>query len=715
VREDNDTRNSFSGRADAVVQAGGIHGGVHIYGSTEPVLPVPRQLPLDVPDFTGRVDELRRLDGFLTTGRTVVIAIVTGAPGVGKTAMVVHWAHRQGERFPDGQLYADLRGFDATPALSARQVLDAFVRALGVAPERIPAQLDDVAALYRSLLASRRILVVLDNAVDVDQVRPLLPGSSTCAVIMTSRRHLAGLVAGSGARRITLDVLPSGEAVTLLGAAVGSDRLDAEPEAAGDLAQLCGHLPLALRIAGERVARSPHWAVSDLADEFTTEHRRLDLLAAVDDEARAVRAAFSWSIRELSAGAASMFRRLGWHPGPEFGVPAAAALAGVPEPEARRTLEVLVDANLLTETGRERYRLHDLMRLYAVERAHTEETTTDETTAVRRLLEWYLQMADAADHLLTRRSYCVPLNHTGAEALPAPFVDQRQAAEWCGRERVNLMAAVHQAADRGEHSIAWRLPVALWGFFFLSKHWSDWTSALTIGLRSARNIEDRRGEAWTLHSLREARFSMHRTGEATEYVHQALAIFRDIGDQWGIREALSNLGYAHRLQGRSDEALVHLREALTLWRQTDDRWGQAWTLHSLGETYLDLSRWHDAAQALREALGLFGDIGHRQAEGFALGNLGRVHLGAGQFASAIDEFQRAMAVHDEVGDRWSASHTMIDLGAALHATGATETAVDHWRKALAVSEDLNDLSTAERIRTLLEQRAHHRGSVRPAD
>jgi tetratricopeptide (TPR) repeat protein len=646
--------------------------------------------------------KLRRLDAFLTTNKTVMISVISGAPGVGKTALAVHWAHHESERFPDGQLYVNLRGFDASPPTPAYQALDAFVRALGVAPEQIPERLDELAALYRSLLASRRTLVVLDNAADVDRVQPLLPGSPTCAVVITSRNRLAGLVAGAGARRITLDVLTTADAVTLLGATVGSDRLDPEPEATSELAQLCACLPLALRIAGERVASSPYWTISDLVGQFAAEQNRLDLLSATDYGYGAVRAAFSWSYRELPTVAASMFRRLGWHPGPEFCVAAAAALADVSEHDARRTLAVLVDAHLVTQIGQERYRFHDLVRLYAVERVEADETASEQKAAVRRLLLWYLQMADAADHLLTHRSYCVPLGHTETDARTVPFVDRRQAADWCERERINLMAAVQQAADRGEHSIAWRIPVALWGFFFLCKHWRDWISSLTIGLASAKKIGDRRGEAWVLHSLREAHFSMHQTEDATEYVQQALAIFRDIDDQWGVREALSNLGYAHRLHGRPNEALDYLGRALILWRQTDDRWGQAWTLHSLGETYLDLGRWEDAAQSLREALDLFRKIEHRQAEGFALGNLGRVHLGTKRFAMAIDEFQRAMVVHDEVGDRWSAARTMTGLGTAHHTTGATKTANEYWQNALAICEDLDDPPAAEKIRALLE-------------
>jgi tetratricopeptide (TPR) repeat protein len=699
VQEARDVLNSFSGIADVVVQAGGIHGGLHIHQSSEPVLP-PRQLPFDIPDFTGRVDELRRLDALLTPGETVVISAIAGAPGVGKTAMAVHWAHRVSERFPDGQLFVNLRGFDASPPMPAHQALDAFLRDLDVAPERIPERLDELATLYRSVLASRRMLVVLDNARDANQVRPLLPGSATCAVIVTSRNSLAGLVAGAGARRITLDVLSTADAAALLATTVGSDRVDNEPHSATELAELCAYLPLALRIAAERIASSPHRAISDVVGQLAAEQHRLDLLSNTGDEHGAVRAAFSWSYRTLPAPAARMFRRLGWHPGHEFEIPAAAELAGMTEHEARHALGVLVDTHLITEIGRERYRFHDLVRLYAVERVQAEETAADRKAAVSRLLRYFLHSADAADHLLTRRSSCVPFGHTKADEGSTRFADHRQAADWCERERVNLMVAIKQAADYGEHSIAWRLPVALWGFFFLRKYWRDWIGGLSIGLTSARTIGDRRGEAWVLHSLREAHFSMHQPEDATTYVRQALTIFRDIDDQLGVREALSNLGYAHRLHGRPHEALDDLNQALALWRQAGDLWGQGWTLHSLGETYLDLAQWDDATRCLREAQELFSTIGHRHAEGFALCNLGYVHLGRKQLPMAIESFQRAMVIHQEVGDQWSAARTLTGLGTAHHATDIP-LAKQCWRKALAICEDLDDQPSATKIRALL--------------
>ncbi|GGS29042.1 hypothetical protein GCM10010171_22800 [Actinokineospora fastidiosa] len=693
------TRNSVVGSAHAVVQAKNMYGSVHIRQMGEPRSSIPRQLPFDTPDFIGRDDELRQLGEIVAAGRT---ALVSGPPGAGKTALVVRWAHRESLRFPDGQLYMNLRGFDMTAPVSARQALDGFVRALGVAPDRVPERTDELASLYRTLLADRRVLVVLDNAGDIDQISPLLPGTSACGVLVTSRRLLGELAAGVGARRITLSALSPADAVELLGAAAGSERLAAEPEATGELARLCACLPLALRIAGERVSGSPYWTIADLVEQFTAEQHRLDLLASREG-ASPVRLAFSWSYRKLPTAASSMFRWLGVHAGPEFGVRAAAAAADMTPRDALQALEVLVDANLLIEVARERYRFHDLVRLYAVERVNAEEDASARQTAVRRLLDCYLETADAADHLLTRRSYCVTLGHTSTNPPQAIFVDQRAAARWCELERANLLASVQQAVEWGEHSIAWRLPVALWGYFFLSKPWQDWTRVLTIGLEAARSIGDRRGEAWTLHSLREAQFSMHRVGKGAEYVERALEIFREIDDQWGVREALSNVGYAHRLRGRPDEALTHLVDALGLWRQTDDRWGQAWTLHSLGETYLDLRRSNEATPALREALNLFQAIGHRQGEGFALGNLGHIHLSEKRFEAATELFHQALVVHDEIGDRWSAARSMIGLGAALHATGSTEAAEGYWRQALTICEDLDDTATAESIRMRLTQ------------
>jgi tetratricopeptide (TPR) repeat protein len=397
-----------------------------------------------------------------------------------------------------------------------------------------------------------------------------------------------------------------------------------------------------------------------------------------------------------------MFRRLSWHPSHEFEIPAAAALAGIPQHEAANALVELGDTHLITEIGHERYRFHDLVRLYAEERAQAEETDAHRAAGVSRLLRYYLHRADAADHLLTRRSSCVPFNHKQIDTDPTVFTDQRQAANWCERERANLMAAIHQASEHGEHTVAWQLPVALWGFFFLRKYWQDWVSALNVGLTSARTIGDRRGEAWVLHSLREAHFSMHRPEDTTDNVRQTLAIFRDIDDHLGIREALSNLGYAHRLHGRPDEALNELTTALTLWRQADDPWGQGWTLHSLGETYLDLGRWDDAARALHESRELFSSIEHRQAEGFALSNLGYVQLGTQQYPTAIEYFQQAMVIHEEVRDQWSAARTLKGLGIAHYHTAKVLLATQYWQQALTICEELNDQPAATKIHALME-------------
>jgi len=362
----------------------------------------PRQLPMDVPYFTGRASEITQLDGVLMTQtaddrpRAVVISAIDGTAGVGKTALAVHWAHQVQHRFPDGQLHINLRGYDAGPAVTPDEALNRFLRALGVSSARIPTELDERAALYRSLLVGRRMLILLDNAATSQQVRPLLPGSPGCQVVVTSRSSLSGLVVREGARRITLDALRPDDALVLLRQLIGPNRTDAERPAAAELARLCAFLPLALRIAAERAASSPHTTLADLVRELTDEHHRLELLAT-DDEATTVRAVFSYSYGNLDPDHARAFRLLSLHPGPDISTPAAAALIGVSLTCARQLLDALRHAHLIESVSHDRYRFHDLLRLYATERANVEETEQDRTTAIRRVLSWYLHAADAAD------------------------------------------------------------------------------------------------------------------------------------------------------------------------------------------------------------------------------------------------------------------------------------------------------------------------------
>ena len=409
----------------------------------------PRQLPPSPPGFVGREGELAQLDSFVPPpGRRrsgpVVIAAVHGMAGVGKTALAVHWGHRVARRFPDGQLYMDLRGHSARVAMTPGEALGRALRALGVPDRQVPAEVEEQAALYRSLLAGRRVLVVLDNAVTPEQVRPLLPGSAGCMAVVTSRCRLSGLAARDGAQRISLDVLPAAQAVAVLAQAAGAARVDAEPAAADELARLCGRLPLALRIAAERVARRPRSALADLAGELTGARNRLDLLCAGDDDATAVRAVFSWSYRTLPPTAARAFRSLGLLAGPDISAPAVAALIAADTATARQLLELLAGMYLVEDSGEDRYRLHDLLRLYATERSSAEDTDEGRSAARHRVLDWYLHTAQAANSSIAH-DLCFPQIRLDAAAegcVPLTFATIRQALDWCETEHANLMASI---------------------------------------------------------------------------------------------------------------------------------------------------------------------------------------------------------------------------------------------------------------------------------
>ncbi len=481
----------------------------------------PQQLPPGIPSFTGRTEELATLDGLLPaqggqSARKSAIAVVDGAAGAGKTTLAVHWAHRVRDRFPDGQLYADLRGYGMGAPVEPTAVLEMFLQALGVPAQQIPPELDGRSALLRSTLADRRVLVLLDNARDSAQVRPLLPGSH-CLVLVTSRRQLAGLSVRQGAYRISLDCLSVEESVTLLAGVLGEDRIAAEPDTAAQLAGLCAHMPLALALAAERIqllsgpggrtgpGTGRSVPLHDLVAELAVERNRLDVLSVGDDETAAVRGVFSWSYDALDAATAGAFRVLGLHPGPDIGTEAAAVLIGAGADRTRRLLEGLADRGLLERTSRYRYRFHDLMRLYAAELAEAEESERTRLAALHRVLSWYMHTSYAAVRILNPGHQHRPPDPPEEGCEPVAFSSYEEALRWCETERANLMAAVRLAFEVGEYTIAWRLPTVLWGFFNLRKHWGDWIGSHRVGLVSPRAQGGRYGGASVLTGIAPAR------------------------------------------------------------------------------------------------------------------------------------------------------------------------------------------------------------------
>lgn len=440
-------RNDMSGDADNVVQAQVVQGGIHVHHGKAASWPTPRQLPPDVSHFTGRAIELDRLDRLLESpadgqAPAIVISAIAGAGGMGKTTLAVHWAHRVRDQFPDGELYVNLQGFAAGPLVTPAQALEGFLRALGAPSDAIPDDVEGRAGLYRSMVAGRRMLVMLDNAAKADQVLPLLPGTPTCLVIVTSRSLLSGLMVRAGAQRMALDVLTPDESATLLRQIIGPDRVDEEPAAVIELAQCCAYLPLALRIAAERMAARPHVTVADVVEALAVEAERLDELAAEDDETAQVRAVFSWSYRALSPETARVFRMLSLHPGPTISVPAASALAGSDTRAMRRQLDDLAGVHLLEQTARDRFQFHDLVRVYAAERAVDEEDDEARWTALWRQFMWYLHSARAALAVSDPRFGELTFGPPPPGCNPLSFDSAHQTAEWCSLEVGNIQAVL---------------------------------------------------------------------------------------------------------------------------------------------------------------------------------------------------------------------------------------------------------------------------------
>jgi DNA-binding SARP family transcriptional activator len=673
-------------------------------GQSAAMVPVaqvmPRQLPPDVSHFTGRAAELDRLDAVLGTSGAamparVMITAINGMPGVGKTALAIRWAHRMVSRFPDGQLYASLRGHAAVGPADPLAVLARFLRDLGIAPARIPGDLDEAAALYRSLLDGRRILIVLDNAASSGQVRPLLPGAPDCAVIVTSRSRLPGLGAQDGAAQVTLAPFLPDEAAMLLRQILGVQRADAEPSAVAAIAARCAFLPLALRIAAERAIVRPRQTLAALAAQLAVARDRLDVLAVDDDPATSVRTVFSCSYQALPAGTARMFRLLGLHPGPDISTPAAAALAATSAAEAQRLLEALVGAHLLEEATADRYRFHDLLRAYAAERAATDESPADRAAAHRRVLNWYLHTADAAGRLLAPDRRDVPLDPPSPQCRPLTLAGYEQALAWCDAEHASVVACVRSAAQAGHDQIAWQLPVAWRSYFMLRQPWAEWIACTQIALSAARRCGDRFGEAWVLDNLGGAYSGLWRFGDAVACGQQSLRIRRDIGDRLGEAAVLNNLGAAYWALDRFHDGLDCFQQALAIAREAENRYSEVIGLNNLGEAYLKLGRLGDAICCLQGALDLARTMGYHRSEGFALHNLGESYRAIGEPGTSAEWFRRALSVRQHTGDRHGQAQSMRALGDLLQELREADAARASWQQALAIFEELGDPQAGE--------------------
>jgi tetratricopeptide (TPR) repeat protein len=655
--------------------------------ATGPGTPAPAQLPPAVPAFAGRLAELASLDAMLPGAGAapsaapppVVISAVSGTAGVGKTALAVQWAHRVAVWFGDGQLYVNLRGFDpGGQALEPSAALRGFLAALGVPADRIPAELADQAGMYRTLLAGKRVLVLLDNARDVEQVRPLLPGSPGCMVLLT------------------LDLLTVAEARELLTCRLGADRVGREPGAVDDIIERCARLPLALAIAAARAATQPRFPLAVLAAELRASTRTLDSFGS-DDLATDARAVFSWSYRALSRDAARLYRLLGLHPGPDLTLPAAASLTGLPPGRVHALLAALARAHLLTEPSPGRYTMHDLLRAYATEQALAHDSPQDRRDALARLLGHYLHTAHAAAMLLEPSlAPITPVPPPPGVVLGQPVTAQ-DALSWFTAEHAPLLAIVPMAAEAGLGTHAWQLAWSLTTFLLRAGRWDDQLRAQKTALAAAGRSDDLAGQA---HARFGVALGYARSGhfsEADPYFRDALRGFEALGDQIGQARIHSGLTWLAERAERPADALRHALKALELYRAGDHEAMLPTALNDVGYCHALLGHYREAIAACQLALAANRELGDRSGESDSWDSLGYIHCQLGDFPQAIRCYERSLGLCRELADRYNEADTLDHIGDAYGRLGNLAAARQAWQQAMSIFGDL-DHPDRERLR-----------------
>jgi tetratricopeptide (TPR) repeat protein/transcriptional regulator with XRE-family HTH domain len=673
----------------------------------------PRELPPAIAQFAGRAEELKTLDTSLdqpfgngAAGVPAIVAIA-GMAGVGKTALALHWAHRVAGRFPDGQLFAGLRGFGpGADPVPPGQVVRRFLGALGVAPQSVPGDADAQAAMYRSTLAGRRVLVVLDNARDAAQVRPLLPGSAGCMVVVTSRSQLTGLAAVEGAQVLALGLLTGQEARELLARRLGPERVAAEPEAVDELVGLCARLPLALAIAAARAAHP----LAALAAELRAVSGPLATLDGLDagEPAASVRAVFSWSYEQLSPEAARMFRLLGLHPGPDISAPAAASLDAVAPTRARRLLAELTCAHLCTEQTPGRYGVHDLLRAYAAEQVRALDNDPARRAATARMLDHYLHTAYAAASLRnpSHKSLSLPPPEPGVTAEhPA---DHRQALAWFENERHVLLATATLAAQAGFDRHAWQLPWTIRDYLDHGGHWHDLVTIQRSALDAAARLGDTGGQAVTHRNLAAAYAQRAAYHVARDHLVTSIELYRRLGDRGGQARAQLTLGWVFACEERHAEALGCSERAREMFETIGDQVGHARALSLSGWYCAHLGRYRQSRTFCQQALALLQQLGHRSYEAESWQSLGYAEQRSGDHRAAAACYQHALGLFRELGDRYSQATVLTHLGDAQHAAGQTQAARAAWREAVNILDALHH-SDASKVSARLRQARWEQG------
>ena len=666
---------------------------------------MPAQLPPDVRGFAGRADQLAYLDRVADTlgedGTAVVISAIAGTAGVGKTALAVHWAHKAAERFPDGQLYVNLRGYDPDgSAMDPAEAIRGFLSALAIPPERIPADRDARTALYRTLMARKRMLVVLDNARGAEQVRPLLPGAPSCLVLVTSRNQLTSLVASTGAYPVPLDLLTVDEARDLLTRRLGAHRVTAELDAVDELITGCARLPLALAIVAARAAGQPLLSLATLAADLRDGHSRLDALAD-SDPAGDVRAVFSWSYAILTPPAARLFRLLGLHPGPDTSPAAAASLAGLPPTVVRPLLDELTRAHLVVEHRPGRYTFHDLLRAYAVDLVHQTDPATERRAATHRMLDHYLHTADAASTLIfpTRDPASLAPARTGT--VPEHISDCRQAVEWFNAECSVLPAVVNQAAATGHDTHTWQLVWNIHDALDRRGLWHDLAAVNHAAVAAATRLADPTAHAFAHRGLARAYILLGHDQDAQVHLRHALFWFDRAGHALGRAHVHHTFAVLWERLGRPVDALHHGQQALDLYRAADYKRGLANALNTVGWLQAQLGDDGKALTYCRQALALQQELASATGPAATWDSLGYIHHRIGQHTEAATCYQHAVDLYRSRGDHYNAAESLTSLGDTHRSAGDHTAARAAWQRALTVLDRIHDHPDADQLRVRL--------------
>ncbi|WP_314221024.1 AfsR/SARP family transcriptional regulator [Streptomyces zaehneri] len=675
-----------------------------------PAPPVPSQLPPGLPVFVGRTAELREAEAQSANG-TLVVSAVAGMAGVGKTAFAVHWARRIATRFPDGQLYLNLRGFDPVGLpVAPEHALRTLLASLGADLRGLPQELDALAATYRTLLSGRQVLVLLDNARDAAQVRPLLPGAPGCLAIVTSRDRLPGLVAVDGAHPLHLDVLTPAEAHALLTRRLGAARVEAEPDAVDEIITHCARLPLALAVTAARAATRPALTLTALAAELRDSAADLDAFQGHGDSAADVRAVFSWSYRALTPDAARLFRLLAVHPGPDTTAAAAASLTGHALPHTRRLLTELVQTHLLDEPTPGRYASHDLLRTYAGELAHSLQTPEDTRAARHRALDHYLHTAHRAAALTNRARALIPLEPAAQGVRPEEFgEDAGKATAWCTAEQAVLIAAVEQATAHHFDTHTWQLAWAVANHLHLRGLWQEEEAMQSSALTSARRLGDRVAEAYAHRGLGLALAGRGLFDRAAAEARQAIDLFTAAGDIRAAAESHRTLAWSLEQNGDLESALDAAEQSLSLFRASEGRGADerrsrtaiASALNAVGWGHVLLGRYGQALDHCRQALALCLELGDDINAAHTWDSVGYAHHHLGQYDEAVPAFHQALALYRRQGDLpWFVASALTHLGDTHLSAGSPDAAHAAWTEALTIMDDLGH-TDAESLRTRL--------------